>query len=288
MHLIARGVKEKLDIPWVADFRDPWTDIVFYERLPLTKWADRKQKSLEQSVILEADALVQVAPQWAKRLRMSGAPHVETITNGFDEDEMPEPRNPGTDKFRINHTGSMTADRNHEVFWEALRAVSKGLLGFKGKLEIELVGRVDPSVVDSAIRYGFGGNLVQAGYVPHAQAVDRMASAHCLLLPINRTDSGVGFIPGKLFEYMGSGRPIIVIGPKGGDAEQIVKESQTGVGVGFDDFHNLKTVFAEWYELAKNGELNIDPSGIEAFTRRNLTRRMAELLDRLTGSAEGG
>jgi hypothetical protein len=79
-----------------------------------------------------------------------------------------------------------------------------------------------------------------------------------------------------------------VIGPKGGDAEQIVKESQTGVGVGFDDFHNLKTVFAEWYELAKNGELNIDPSGIEAFTRRNLTRRMAELLDRLTGSAEGG
>ncbi len=282
-HLIARGVKQRLDLPWIADFRSPWTRIVYDDRFLLTNWARKKHESMERSVIEKAEVVVDTAPTSTRKLSVAGAGRVETITDGYDPGEVRRTRILPTGKFRINHTGTLSPDRNHRVLWEALRAISKSVIGFQGELEIELVGRVNPSVTSMAARYGFGSNLLEVGYVEHAEAVDRMSSSHILLLLINRAAHNQGFVPTTLYEYLAAGRPILMIGPRGGDAENILAKTGAGRAVSVDDFHDTKTVIADWYQMHKDRELQWDSTGIETYSWRNLTERMAALLDDLTG-----
>ncbi|HUF10771.1 MAG TPA: glycosyltransferase [Rhodothermales bacterium] len=280
MHVIARNVKRKLGLPWIADFRDPWTGIVYFDRLPLSKWALRKHRSLEGSVLREADAVVDVTPSWAENDRRRGAKRVVTIYNGFDPADRPEDAPAASRRFTISHLGVLTADRNHEAFWDALSAIADGRADFKKDLEVRLIGRADRSVTQSSERIGLGENVVDVGYLPHGDAVREMHAAAVLLLPINRrqhTDPGI--IPGKLYEYLASGRPILLIGPTDGDAAEIVRQSGAGVVCDYDDLAGIRTAISGWYDRHTSGILSAESSDIEKFSRRNQAREYAELLD---------
>jgi glycosyltransferase involved in cell wall biosynthesis len=285
MHLIGRDLKRRLKVPWIADFHRPWTSTIYYDRLPLTKAANKRHRGLLETVIAEADAMVQVAESWAQRLRVAGGKRVETITNGFDRDDLPPSLTLRTDKFRIHYSGLMTADHNHEVLWEALRAVSKGFIGFKAALEIELAGRVDASVVNMATHYGFAPNLVQTGFLTQPERLGRMATAHMLLLPSNRTEVGAGFVPTGLFEYMSTGRPILHIGPPEGDAGRILSDTGTGIALASTDFHGVKTLITDWYEMHKKGHLALESTNLDQYSVRNLTSQLAGLLDEVVTPA---
>jgi glycosyltransferase involved in cell wall biosynthesis len=121
-HMIAMGVKKKFDIPWLADFRDPWTNIDFYQQLKLTSLADYRHRKLEKAVMQKSDALVTVTWSWAEEMKVIRGSEVDVITNGFDPEDFKGAngsQNPTA--FNITHAGSLNRDRNPHSLWEAMR-----------------------------------------------------------------------------------------------------------------------------------------------------------------------
>lgn len=227
MHLIARGLKRATGLPWIADFRDPWTGIDFYGQLSLTSWADRKHHRLERDVLTTADRVVTVSWSWAKDLQALGAKNVEVITNGFDSADVPKDPVAVDDRFSLVHIGSMSATRDLPGLWKALAAIGEEDPVFRERFVLRFVGPVDHSVVESAMAAGLGGHIERMGRVSHAVAMHEMLRARVLLLPINDTPNSAGILPGKLYEYLSVGRPILAIGPSTGDVARVLGSAHT-------------------------------------------------------------
>ena len=204
MHMIGLGVKKKFNIPWVADFRDPWTNIDFYDQLMLTDWADRKHHKMEKEVLETADKVVTVTWSWADELTELGNKETIVITNGYDEADFEG--GDGIDlskEFSIIHIGSMNKDRNPKSLWKVLIDICKENPQFKKDLKIILIGQVDFSIISDANASGFEDNLEKLDYLPHSEAMKYLRSSQVLLLPLNNTPNISGVVPGKLFEYLG-------------------------------------------------------------------------------------
>ena len=226
MHLIGLGLKQATGIKWIADFRDPWTDIDYYGQLTLTDWADRKHHRLEREVLQTADRVVTVSWSWAKDLSKIGGRPVEVITNGFDPEDVPTPPEPVDDAWSLVHVGSMSATRDCPELWAALAGICKNDPEFAKRLKIRFVGPVDKSIIDNLAATGLASNVEQLGRVDHGTAMREMQRARVLLLPINDTPNSAGILPGKVFEYLSVGRPILAVGPKNGDIAKVLGRDQ--------------------------------------------------------------
>lgn len=222
MHLIALALKRSLGIKWVADFRDPWTDIDFYAQLKLGRRADAKHKRLEGEVLREADRVVTVSWHWAKDLEKLGARDVGVITNGYDPDDLPTPPGPVDEAYSLVHIGSLSPTRNAPELWAALKALCSEDPDFAAKFKLRFVGPVDHTIAESVEAAGLGAHLERMGRVPHEEAMRQMQRARVLLLLVNDTPNLMGILPGKLFEYVGSGRPILSVGPTEGDTARVL------------------------------------------------------------------
>jgi glycosyltransferase involved in cell wall biosynthesis len=283
MHLIALGIKQKLNIPWLADFRDPWTNIDFYDKLKLQKFADQKHKKLEQKVIHNANMLVTVSRNWANDFKKLGAQHIEVITNGYDEDDFKPDKMNMSEKFEILHIGSMNADRNPAALWEVLGDFCRKDSDFKNNLLIKLIGQTDFKVVESLKKNELFDHVSIENYMPHQNVIDYASRARLLLLPLNNTPNVNGIIPGKLFEYLGLNRPILCIGIANGDSAEIIDETKSGEVVDFDDKDAMqKSIATHWENFRKDIMVHdADKDAIEKYTRKNLTKRLSELLNEL-------
>ena len=282
MHLIAMKLKEELNIPWIADFRDPWTEIDYYDELRLTKWADRKHHRLEREVLEKADKVVTVAPDGARRLGRLGNRNVRTIYNGFDWDANVGPsESPISSEFTLAHVGIIGANRNEHQLWAALCELKAADLEFSKKLRIKLIGQVDQSVLKSINENHLKENTELIPYVPHIQIQQVQASSQVLLLFINHTPNAKGILTGKIFEYLASGRPILCIGPEDGDAAHILKETHAGQTVSFEDKEKMKGVIKDLYQkYLENGLLSYENKEVEKFSRRALAGEYGKLLDK--------
>ncbi len=222
MHLIARALKRALGVRWIADFRDPWTDIDFYQQLKLTSWADARHRRQERSVLLEADRVVTVSWSWARDLERLGARDVAVVTNGYDPDDLPRPADPVDDTFSLVHIGSLPPSRNAPELWQALRKLCADDPAFASRFRLRFVGPVDHGIVRSVEDAGLGALLERTGRVPHHEAMRHMQRARVLLLMVNDTPNHMGILPGKLFEYLSTGRPVLAIGPSTGDVARVL------------------------------------------------------------------
>ncbi len=291
MHLIAKALHEKLSIPWVADFRDPWTDIDFYKDLKLTGRSDRKHHRLERQVLTEADRVVTIGWDCARGLESHGAKDVAVITNGYDDmAETPcktshseAGQDVETSTFTMSHIGIIGANRNPETFWQAVADIVKGRPQSQGKpLRIRLIGQVDNSVLESIKRNGIENYVELIPYIPHNQVAEEQQKSDALLLFINNTPNAKGVLTGKIFEYMASGRPILCIGPEDGDSARILSETRTGVTAGFDDKSKMKAVILDWMvKHAENQLVANDTKAVEKYSRRNLTKEFVKILNGL-------
>lgn len=284
MHLIGLGIHKQLGIPWVADFRDPWTNIDFYDQLMLTARADRKHKRLEREVLQKADQVVTVSWHWADDFRKLGAPDTQVITNGFDPEDFEFEGEPSPDEFSIAHIGSLNKDRNPPVLWAALQELCVEIPSLKKRLVIRLIGNTDISVKTELEKLGLMDNADFQGYMPHKEVLKQQKSAQVLLLLLNNTPNVLGVVPGKLFEYMATGRPILAIGPSAGDSARILRESGAGVVCGFEAKDEIKAALRDLYERFQAGHLEGGGSGIERYSRKSITGDMAVVLDRITGA----
>ena len=283
MHLIAMKLKEDLGIPWIADFRDPWTEIDFYDELHLTPWADRKQHKLEHEVLTKADKIVTIGWECAKGLGRLGNRNVKVIQNGFDWELDPnEEKTPLTNEFTLTHLGVVGPARNAPVLWQALQELKNEIDGFDKTLKIRFVGHVDQSVVQSLDSRGLTENTEFIAHVPHNKVKQFQESSQVLLLLINDAPNAKGIVTGKLYEYLASLRPILAIGPEDGDAAKILAETNAGQTVSFDNKERMKEAIKDLYQrYLEDNLLPYKNKEIEKYSRKALAGEYGRLLDKL-------
>ena len=282
VHRIALQLHRKLNIPWLADFRDPWTSIDFYHELKLTKRADAKHHRMEAEVLREANAVTVIGYTMGEEMKKLVNRNYDVITNGFDGEDSIEPGSVKLDKkFSIAHIGTMVRARNAPELWSALKDLLIEIPELKNDLEIKLVGKVDLNVKNSLDERGLIPYTNFVSYLQHNDVIKTQASSQVLLLMVNRTPTAKGIITGKVFEYLASGRPIVCIGPYDGDAARVLNEAQTGYMVGFDETEKMKTVIQDLYNQYKLGTLKASIGNIDLFSRKSLTKQLAEVLDRI-------
>lgn len=283
MHLIAEKVHRATGIPWIADFRDPWTNIDFYADLHLTSFADRKHHKLELKVLKHASKVVTVTWRSGDEFKaLCGREDIEVIPNGFDDADFPvDQRGPLDTDFTIVHIGSMNKDRNPDVFWQAVHKALEVSAVLKTKLKIRLIGPVDFSVRSAVEKYGLRDYTDFVEFIPHDEAVKLQQQAQVNLLVINNSPNSRTIIPGKLYEYLGSGRPLLAIGPKDSDSAKVIEMTRGGVVHEYDDIEGLKNRILDYFALYNEGKLNGNAEGIQQFTRRYLAGKYAAVLDSL-------
>lgn len=285
LHLIAKDLHKKFNIPWIADFRDPWTDIDFFSELKLTNRSLKKHHRLQHKVLTEANKVVTVGWDWAKGLESHGAKDVAVITNGYDFsiDEKSEDVELSKE-FTMSHVGIVGAARNAVVFWEALGELIKdnSLDDFSKLLKIRLIGQVDNSVVESIKKNNLENNVEIIPYIPHEKVIKEQCSSQVLLLFVNNSPNAKGILTGKIFEYMASGRPILAIGPKDGDTAIILDKTQTGVIVDFYDKEEMKKIIIDLFNKFKENQLVTKKNeSVEKYSRRALAKEYAQLIENI-------
>lgn len=277
-HLIGRGLARRFRIPWVADFRDPWTDMSYYSQLPLTTPARRLDAHLEQRVLDEADVVVAVSPSLGQLLARKTVSPVAVIQNGFDEADFEDVTPMPGEGFVLAHTGNLTGQQNPVGLWQALRR-----LRGEGKipaLRLRMVGHVDAEVLQSLHAHGLETMLERVPYVPHAEAVRYMVGAELLMLGINRVPKAELIVTGKIFEYMAAGRPVLGVGPVPGDAAALLEETGAGRMFTWEDADGLARYVLDHYTAWADGTPRAGATRERAapYSRRHETALLARLL----------
>ena len=287
MHLIAMGLKQKFNIPWIADFRDPWTQIDFYSQLKLSSFADAKHKKLENQVLTQANKVVTISPSCGKDLEILGNRTVDIITNGFDTDDFTPIAIGGdskmSDGFMFHHTGALNKDRNPYTLWKVLGDLCKENPELKQDLILKFTGKTDAIVLESLKQQGLEANFQKLEYMPHSEIVKSMVQSPILLLPLNNTPNNAGVLSGKLFEYLAAKRPIFGVGLPNADAAAILKETQAGVMVDFDDYEGTKKQVLNLYAQYKSNTLTVQSNSIDKYSRKNCAGAYTKLLNEIVG-----
>ncbi len=293
MHLIARKLARATGIPWVADFRDPWTRMFYFKHLSLTRFSRRRHERLEKKVLDDASAVVAVSPLVQDEFRQMTSTPVSLITNGFDEEDFEtadlemraleeETGNENEDFFSIVHTGLFASDGNPLELWKVLAEIAESDGEFASKLRLRLAGKTDRQILESISAAGLGKNLVNLGYVSHDEAVREQCGASVLILPLRQEPEYRATLPGKLFEYLASRRPVIGIGQTDGAMARVLDDAHAGRTFGWDDAAGLKAEVLRCWNLFRVGRLDDNDEDIGRYSRRRLARQMAQLFDSLS------
>ncbi len=284
VHMIARNVKRATGLPWAADFRDPWTNIDFYDQLMLSRWADRRHKKLERSVVQEADHVTTVSPTWQEEFRALGARAVSLIYNGYDPADFAFEKGPPEAVFCFNHIGFLNSDRNPPRLWEAFGELCREIPGLREALKLRFTGKTDAITLRQLAAQGLEDRVEQIDYIPHSEALPRLCRSQALLLLVNDVPNVMGHIPGKTFEYVASRRPVLAIGPETADFAQVITGTQSGVVCDFQDKDKMKRTILSFFRKYKKGELNTAPADITRYSRQQEAGQMAAVLTQIVAS----
>lgn len=283
MHMIGLGIKQKLpQIKWVADFRDPWTNIDFYEKLMLTKRSDKKHHQMELDVLKNADLVLSIGQtmndEFAEMFTKATGKQSEkfkVITNGFDEEDTKTGIIKKDQKFSIAHVGTLVKDRNPVTLWKVLKKLVSENADFAVHLEIKLVGKIDIAVKEDIEKYELNAYVSKIDYLPHDEVIKEQQRSKVLLLLVNDTKNAKGILTGKFFEYMAAGTPVLAIGPVNGDLSKIIKETNCGL---ISDFKDELSLEKNILQLFQDQGINHNQETISKYSRKNLTKELAELL----------
>ena len=276
LHLIGLKLKQKHAIKWVADFRDPWTQIGYHKKLKLSYFAQKKHKKLETTVLQTADEILVTSLKTKTIFSELTTRPITVLTNGFDF----EITNDSTldSKFTLSHIGSLLAGRNPYILWKVLSDLIKEFEDFASVLQLNFIGSVSAEVMDAVRIYGLENYISNIGYVPHNEVLEYQKKTQLLLLIEENSKQTEYIIPGKLFEYMASKRPIIAIGPQASDIEKILNQTRSGTYFRYDERAALRLLLLQHFEAYKVQQLNVDSKGLEAYSRKSLTQQLAQKL----------
>ncbi|ASK30166.1 glycosyl transferase family 1 [Chryseobacterium sp. T16E-39] len=309
LHLIGLQLKKKIPtLKWIADFRDPWTEISYYKHLKLTKRSDQKHRKLESDVFKNADITLATSYTDAENFRKNGANAV-CITNGFDESDSTEKvkkqkgekagwtdgefvksQNPETadsqtlkssnpqTHFTLSYIGVLEQLRNPENLWKVLDHLVQTNSDFAQHFSLKFAGRVDDKILEALNGSSLKNHILDLGYISHDKAIEEMQTSDILLITNFPNESSKGIIPGKIFEYLATGKQIISFGPDKADVSKILEDTYAGKHFSYEDFDAVQSFIVQKFELWKKGNLLENTQNIEQFSRRNLTKKLSEIL----------
>ncbi|UQD56417.1 glycosyltransferase family 4 protein [Flavobacterium sp. K5-23] len=276
LHLIGLQLKQKTNVKWFADFRDPWTTIGYHKSLRLSNYAAKKHKKLEHQVLNAADTIIVTSKTTKTEFQAITSKPIAVITNGYDVENVE--KQTLDSKFSLAHIGSFLSERNPKILWESLVELINENPDFKSHLEIKLIGAVSQEVLETIAGFGLNSFLNNLGYVSHSEAIAHQKKSQVLLLIEIDSEDTKSIIPGKLFEYMVSERPIIAIGPKDSDFADIIMQTNTGVFFDYSEKEKLKETILDYYKQFSEGKLKSNAIGLQKYSRKNLTEQLSKLI----------
>jgi len=276
LHLIGLGLQKKLNIKWIADFRDPWTSIVYHKDLKLSAKSEKKHKELERKVLQSANQIVVTSPSTKAEFEQITPQPIEVITNGYDIEKIE--KQPLDQKFSLAHIGSFLSERNPRILWKALRELINENQDFKKDFELKLIGIVSQEVLNAIKEFKLEKYVNNLGYLSHLQSVKEQRKSQVLLLIESDSYQTKAILPGKLFEYMVSGRPILAIANDESDIKDIIVSTNTGVFFDYSEKDRLKESILNYYRQYKENNLKSHPIGLQQYSRKNLTKKLSEIL----------
>jgi hypothetical protein len=282
VHLIGQSLHKALGMPWIPDFRDPWSRMYYLKYLPMTGRTWRKLRSQEQAVLDECSTVLACTPLVQEDFRAQTKTPVACITNGFDEEDFLGPAPEGDGLFNITHTGLFAADGNPLALWKELEKLAKTEPGFRQELRIRLVGKVDREVLDAIAAAGLSENVVLLGPLNHADAVREQRSATILLLPLRNDAQYAPILPGKLFEYLAARRPVLGIGQEEGAMANVLFSARAGITADWDNPAPMRAFLANAWRQHCEGGVPATTGDISPYTRRATTKALADLLEKVS------
>lgn len=272
--LVGLKLKRKFNIHWIADLRDPWTDIYYYKKMLHTKWAKRKDLSLEKQVLEEADKLLVVSESirqlFGDKVHRHAAIHV--LPNGYDHTDF-ERKEISTDankKLLITYTGTISSDYPIDSLLESMRKIGPD------QFSLNFVGTLSPEIKEQLSEF----ETSFPGYVKHSESIDYLLASDIVLLIIPNIENNAGILTGKLFEYIGSQKPILAIGPSDGDAAKIIEQCEAGKVFEYTNVDGITNYLHSLIEAkaADSSSIGTDNAERKKFSRRELTKTLVEII----------
>ncbi len=283
IHLIGLKLKQyfKEKIIWVADFRDPWSEIYYIETLHPSKYSLKKTKYYEKAVLKSADIVTIVSNSLLDILKKIHNREYFIIENGFEQSIIQNKENNIINNFfNIVYTGILSPQSNIENLWKTISMLLKEEDSFSTHLKITLIGNIDSSIIDNINKYNLNKYTEIHSSIPHYEAIKVQQKSTILLLIIPRSSSAKSIITGKIFEYFAAGRPILGIGPTDGDAAMILGNSEYAKMIDWDDLEGIKDFILNIYKKYIDGDrLIIDYPQKEIYSRENLAKKFYNILE---------
>lgn len=277
-HFIGKYARQRTGVCWIADFRDPWTQVYYNQMMPRTALTEKIDSRLERSVLESADEVVVISESMAEIQKRMVDRSYTVIPNGFDPDDFSRFREHGQyqrDKITIRHIGSVPEGSVPHGFLSALSRIDKS-----NGIKAEFIGNVNDSLKREVSERGLDESVYFKSYVPHEEAIRLMCTAGLLLLSIPRATDNKLILTGKIFEYLGSGTPILLLGPVEGDAAKIIKETGQGVCFEHEDVDGISAFLDNFNKSNTEFDLKSRSRDIEnhPYSRIRLSRKLAKLI----------
>ena len=280
MHLIAQKLHYQNNVKWLADFRDPWSNLYYNKDFKQGAFAKNKNKKLEEGVLKNADCILTVSTTLQQEFSKI-AKRVEVITNGFDDEVSASEKVALDANFSISYIGLLPKQSNPRLLFKVLKELCQESAAFKNDLQINFIGDISEEVKIEIESNNLTKNTSFTGYVSHQKAIAYQKKSQVLLLLIPNVENNKGILTGKVFEYLIAKRPILAIGPEEGDLATILAETNAGVVINFDAEEKLKRQINKLYQQFKGGELIVNATNIQNYHRKELTKNLAVLLKSL-------
>jgi len=285
--LIARALKRKSGLPWVAGFRDPWTGFITTpDRWAIPGAIDRR---LERSVFTEADA-VEVAWLGIMNDAIGKYPKLPRekfhhLPNGYDSADIPEvrPCERSDPRFTITYTGSMYGRRNPLAFLKGVESLTDSGRIDPATLRLRFIGRFGDEVMEMFRGSSLGTAIEVVGYMAHKESIRQLLLSDALLLVVDEYEGSDEVVPGKVYEYIGSGRPVLAVGPERSAIAELIAETRSGFVAHQSDSAGIAAAFLKLHQAWSSGEAALTPNqeAIARYERKNVTGELAALLERV-------
>lgn len=281
MHLIGLKIKSiRPEIKWIADFRDPWSEWDLLDVLKIRDKAKRKHRYLESEVLKKSNATITISPYHVERLIALGSKKCFLVNNGYDARDFEGKIKTQTKKFIVRHLGSVDELRDPRPFVDAIHHLIESNDIREIDIQIEFIGPVNNAFVAHVQHLRLQNIISFLPTVPHSEVVDLYCSSTLLLLILAHTDIAAGNMPGKMYEYMASGTPILGLGPEDGNAADLIRETASGKMIERSDTSAIKEMILSHYSSWKNGQMIIT-SKAPSYSREALAQKTCDILNSL-------
>lgn len=281
LHIIGLKLKNKLNLKWISDFRDPWTDIYYNASFNMNKRTLKKQQRLESLVLNKADHIITTNRQLQVLFKNRTDSPVSLITNGFDDEAKNIKKSKTNEGFSLDYMGYLPEESNPITLWRAISELIQENKDFERELRINLTGDINNAVKRSIEEFKLNTKTQFNGYVTHDKVVQMQHNANVLLILIARSETSNQITPGKIFECLQARRPIFAVGPVDGGAAEILKHTNSGQIFDFDDKEGMKKYLLELFDNYVQNKLCVNSVHINAYHRRSLTEKLALIIHKL-------